>query len=88
MVTEVPFEGFAYDVGKAEAMADAIDAVFKQADLAGPSAPDKLAALGIAAALVIIRTRLKTAPKLAADRLAAYIVAQVNALAAPGQPGS
>lgn len=83
---EVPFPGFHYDIGKADAMADAIDALLKQADATLATVPDKLAALGIVAALLITRSRLKSAPKAAADALAAYIESQVEALASPPSP--
>ncbi len=77
---EIPLEGFQVDAGKAEAMADAIDATFRQADLANPTVADKLAALGIAAALVIARSKLRSKPEVATTALAPYILAQVASL--------
>ncbi len=85
---QIPLEGFQVDTVKAQAMADAIAATFAQADIAGPRTPDKLAALGIAAALVILRSKLQRSPEEVARKLADYIVAQVRAIGAAGTPGS
>ncbi len=83
-MAEIPLEGFQVDTTKAQAMADAIEAVFRQADQAGPRTPDKLAALGIAAALVILRSKLQRSPEEVARKLADYIAAQVRAIGAAG----
>jgi hypothetical protein len=85
---EIPFEGFKVDSGRAEAIADACDAVLKQAALAQPSTADQLAGLGIAVALVILRSKVQRSPEDVTARLAAYIVAQVRAIAAsrPASP--
>lgn len=83
---EIVFAGFKYDVGKANAMADAIMAVLAQADLTQPTVPDKLAGLGIAAALVIVRSKVQRAPGQVASALATYITDQVAALTRPAGP--
>jgi len=85
-VADIPLEGFQLDTVKAQAMADAVDVVLKQADQAGPRPADKLAALGIVAALVILRSKMQRSPEDVARRLADYIVAQVRALGAAGPP--
>lgn len=82
----VPFEGFRYDQGRAEAMADAIAATFRQAAIFEVATPDQLAALGIAAARVIMASKLATAPQYAAERLAQYVVACAATLSPPGKP--
>ena len=78
-MAEIPFEGFAVDTRKADAVADAIAAVFEQADRVGLTTPNKLAALGIAAARVLFASQtLRDRPD-TARRLAEYIVAQLTA---------
>lgn len=86
-MAEIPLEGFAYDSTKAQAMADAIDAVFAQAALAGPALPDKLAALGLAAALLIARSPRGLSAEKAAAALSAFIVANAQQLAAASRQG-
>ncbi len=83
---EIPLEGYAIDTQRAQAMADAIDVVFQQADRVGPRPSDKLAALGIAAALVILRSKLAADPAKVIASLTEYIIAQVAALKATGPP--
>lgn len=81
MAQEIPFTGFAYDQVKAQAMADAIMATLAQATAAGPTVPDRLAALGIAMAIVIVQSKLDRAPEVAITRLGDYtrlVVAQLQ----------
>lgn len=74
-MSDIPFEGFSYDQGHAEAMADAIRATFDQARRFQVTIPDQLAALGIVAA-ELIRSTTRPAPvETFAQRLAAYVVA-------------
>lgn len=77
MSQEIPFPGSAYDAVKAQAMADAILATLAQAELAGPTTMDRLAALGIAVALTIVRSKLNRAPEVAITRLDSFIRLQV-----------
>jgi DNA-binding transcriptional regulator YbjK len=87
-VADVPFEGFKYDAGRAEAMADAIKATFDRAAVFQVSTPDQLAALAIAAARVIAASKLAKAPQYAADRFQAFLLAWYATREAPGQPGA
>ena len=83
----VPFEGFKYDQGHAEAMAEAIAATFSQADIFSVRTPDKLAALAIAAAQVINASKLAEDPQYAAERVRAFILAWIASEPATGKPG-
>ena len=75
MPDPVEFPGFAYDDGKAEAMADALAATLAHARLAEITGPDQLAALGIAAARIIAESHLRNSPGRVTRALAAFIVA-------------
>lgn len=80
MAQEIPFPGFQYDQAKAEAMADAIEATLSQANAAGVTVPDRLAALAIASAVTIVRSKLDRAPEVAAGRIRDYILLYVARL--------
>ena len=82
---EVPFEGFSYDQGQAEAMADTIRTVFEQARRFNVSIPSQLAALGIVAAQLILSTTRPAPVGVFAQRLAAYIVAVAATMPGAGQ---
>jgi hypothetical protein len=82
-VAQLPFEGMKYDHGHALAIADAIEATIGQARQLEISTGDLLAALGIAAARVIMASGLQHAPRIAVQRLADYILAQAGSIAAP-----
>lgn len=85
MADQVPFPPFHYDDGRAEAMAEAIRAVFAQARRANVTVPDKLAALGLAAAREIHDSKLRGDPQKAAQALADYVVAWATRLRGSAQ---
>ncbi len=82
MVGEPEFPGSAYDVGRAEAIADAMRAVLVQARLFDVDRIDLLAAVGILAAQVIAASKLRTRADQAVDRLADFTRAWAARLAA------
>ncbi len=84
-MAEIPFEGFKVDQGKANAIADAIRAVLRQASLLDVATADQLAALGIVAAETIVASKLRGVPELASQRLATYVVAWATLLNKSGK---
>ncbi len=78
--------GLSYDAGRAQVMADAIDATLSLADQQHPTIWDKLAALAIATALQLVRHKPPLDPKETATRLANIIITQVALLGGPGPP--
>lgn len=81
MPDEIPFSGFQYDQVKALAMADAVIECLALAKDAGATVPDRLAALGIAVARIVMQSRLQQDPEVAITRLAVYerlVVAQLQ----------
>lgn len=71
-MADIPFPGFQYDQAKAEAMADAVEATLAQNPPGVITVPDRLAALAIATALTIVRSKLDRAPEVAIGRIADY----------------
>lgn len=59
-MADVPFPGFAYDALRAQAMANAVRSTFAQAQRATDiTLPDKLAALGIVAAELLLASHYR-----------------------------
>ncbi len=85
MPEPVLLPGFAYDDGKAEAMADALAATLAQARLADVTVPDQLAALGIMAARLIAGSRLRTTPQRATSAVAAFTIAWLTSRIPPAK---
>ncbi len=85
MPEPVELPGFAYDDGKAEAMADALAATLVQARLAEVTLPDQLAALGIVTARLIAGSRLRTTPQRAVSAVAAFTIAWLTSRIPPAK---
>ncbi len=87
-MAEIPFEGFQVDDTKARAMAEGLDAALTIARAAEHRIAEELAALGIVAARVILRSKIQRSPEQVLRAWADYTAAQVRAMAAAGGQGS
>ncbi len=78
-MAEAEFPGFHYDSGHAEAIAQALLTVLNTARAQDTPAMDQLAALGIAAAEVLARSKLARRPEVVAGAFAVFVTTQVRA---------
>lgn len=76
MVLDLP--GFRWDQARAEALARALRPALDLAESGEVPVPDRLAALALAAAAVVTRSRLARDPEAAARAIAALIVDAVR----------
>jgi len=80
MAQSVPFPGFAYDDGKADTMADAILATLAQLPAGSTTLIDRLAALGIAAALTLARAEPSWPKRVLAITVGTFASAVLDAI--------
>lgn len=92
MAQAIPFDGLRYDPGGAAGVADALDAVLTQARQHGVTPATLLAALAIAGATIIARSRTGLDEAMLADAVRVYtlaVLAQQQEAARRGpQPGT